>query len=394
MKITDSKIIKAIKKGVKINLEDKDAEFAELKNMGYISENKCEKKHISDIINSTEILTITLFLTNQCNFRCIYCYEKHDNSKLNYKTYDTLMKFIKHELNIKEIKKVRINLFGGEPLLEYESVIEFLKKINMLKAEFNKLEVSIGITTNGYLLTKEKCIQLSEYNLTDIQITIDGFRDNHNKKRPTINAEATWDVIMSNIDDIIESNVPVKIILRTNFDRYTLSKEKNFILYCKRRFFGKIVMHFEAIKDWGAECSIDYINHADEEYEVLDLIRFCRLNKIATIYDDVLAIGFYACQHNMKNSYIFNTELKVLKCTVELSLSENYVGVLNEKGLIEYNENINLWKNIEDNCKSCKLLPQCMQCKCPARYIKNKKFRCRPDIEVVKFEKYLKACYL
>ena len=64
---------------------------------------------------------LTLVLTHQCNLRCTYCYEKHkDNKKMTFKTAcDILTK----EMNIEDgSKNVEIDLFGGEPLLEFDLI--------------------------------------------------------------------------------------------------------------------------------------------------------------------------------------------------------------------------------------------------------------------------------
>ena len=84
-----------------------------------------------------ELLTIP-FVTKQCNFRCVYCYEVHDSESMQSETYDKLYKNIEQLLETGGYKRVTVSYFGGEPLLEYEQICAFSQKVKKL-AEKKKL---------------------------------------------------------------------------------------------------------------------------------------------------------------------------------------------------------------------------------------------------------------
>ena len=83
----------------------------------------------------------TISLTNKCNLRCSYCYERHLNT-----TYGSITPEIMHRITdfINERSDAHtVYLFGGEPLL-YKDEVQFFCE-NVKAARF-------VITTNGTLL--------------------------------------------------------------------------------------------------------------------------------------------------------------------------------------------------------------------------------------------------
>ena len=178
------------------NLKDcKNTNLETLNTLGIIIDH-CSDEVCKDPTSDT--LTVTLIVTQQCNFRCSYCYEKFKNLKLSDNSYRSIFTFIKKQMESNEFKNVRINLFGGEPLLVYNDIISFLESLNAyLKTK--KINFSIGMTTNGYLLDIEKYKTLVDLGLTDVQVTLDGFSKTHNKTRHLANREGTWNVIIQNL---------------------------------------------------------------------------------------------------------------------------------------------------------------------------------------------------
>lgn len=83
----------------------------------------------------------TISLTNKCNLRCSYCYERHLNTHYGNITHE-IMHRVKDFINQRSDAGT-VYLFGGEPLLYREEVRYFCEN---LKAR------QFVITTNGTLL--------------------------------------------------------------------------------------------------------------------------------------------------------------------------------------------------------------------------------------------------
>lgn len=92
----------------------------------------------------------SIWVTSTCNMKCKYCYVEEMKDKQNFPIASVyrLMDFICNTYNNQRIK---INFFGGEPLLN-------LKLIKLIVSEIEKheeFEVSYYMTTNGLLLDDE-----------------------------------------------------------------------------------------------------------------------------------------------------------------------------------------------------------------------------------------------
>ncbi len=63
----------------------------------------------------SQALSIMLITTRQCNLRCVYCYEKHENLAMSLYVYNSIALYIEKSLMEKKYTSVNITLFGGEP---------------------------------------------------------------------------------------------------------------------------------------------------------------------------------------------------------------------------------------------------------------------------------------
>lgn len=146
--------------------------------------------------NENDTLSIIIFATEQCNFRCKYCYENFKHKSMDKNQYSTIYKFINEKLKNASFKFLLLNWFGGEPLLESNNIIAFNQKIRKV-AEQNKVDFISTITTNGYFLNPEIFNALYNSGSRKFQITIDG--SFHNSLRPLINGDPTKETIIENI---------------------------------------------------------------------------------------------------------------------------------------------------------------------------------------------------
>ncbi len=126
---------------------------------------------------------LELLITDRCNLRCRHCYIGETEQQ---------------ELPLEKIKKVlqefeaiqglRLLISGGEPLLhsEFEGLNDFLKDYPLRKI----------LLTNGLLLTEKR---LSNLNVEEIQISIDGLQKGHEALRGRGTFQKTVDALKRTI---------------------------------------------------------------------------------------------------------------------------------------------------------------------------------------------------
>lgn len=160
--------------------------------------------------NNGNIYILTINPTLDCNFRCWYCYENHvSRSKIEPETLDKIKKLI-HNIVGKQttLEHFQLNFFGGEPLLQYNTVIDIITYAEEVCHSFGK-KISIAFTTNGYLLNAERVQVLSEHCVNSMQITLDGNRETHNKVRFSSVRLGSYDKILENIKLLLRKNIDV-----------------------------------------------------------------------------------------------------------------------------------------------------------------------------------------
>ena len=142
------------------------------------------------MINHLFINNIFIYISENCNLKCDYCYFK--DKKGRTLDFDIVKKFIDFLYdNLSSDPKTFI-ISGGEPLLCWS----LLKKvISHIRKKHDG--VSINIQTNGLLLDKSKIYFLRENNI-NLEIGIDGVFDTvHRHRKGT--TQPLFDNLISNI---------------------------------------------------------------------------------------------------------------------------------------------------------------------------------------------------
>ncbi|MEI0446633.1 4Fe-4S cluster-binding domain-containing protein [Brachyspira intermedia] len=137
----------------------------------------------NDILDSkteSPFFTLMLVPSEKCNLHCKYCYETNKDYKLMdisfaKKTIENAFK------NLKDNLKLKIEIRGGEPFLEFE----WIKTIfEWVKSNYKKDRYFFYIVTNGTCFTKEiKKFLLSNKEEFFIALSLDGNENTHNSNR-------------------------------------------------------------------------------------------------------------------------------------------------------------------------------------------------------------------
>lgn len=181
-----------------------DEQIDELKTLEYL-ENKAWYQE--------KIYRLTIFATNTCNFRCSYCTQEHETSNLGDDVISKIYGVI--EALSQKYEVLQITWFGGEPLLMYSKIKEIIEKAIKI-CEAKGCELVNNFVTNGYLLNEVRIEELRRLHTETMQITVDSCPEIHNKQRPLINGNGTYQEILNNIKLALASQI--NVVLRINID--------------------------------------------------------------------------------------------------------------------------------------------------------------------------------
>ena len=185
--------------------ENAEKEFLEFRECGYLEDfypEVIEDGRIDSLpyYLNNKLEQLTLQVTQGCNFRCSYCSysqenslnRKHSAKHMSYETAKQAVDFFAERT--KDSGHLNISFYGGEPLLEYDLIIQIIKYI---QTRLEGREVSYNITTNATLLTPPKLDTLLKNNV-NVLVSFDGNRENHNRGRKFAkNGYGTFDAVMA-----------------------------------------------------------------------------------------------------------------------------------------------------------------------------------------------------
>lgn len=337
--------------------------------------------------HNEEELGLIVLTTRNCNFECIYCYESHNTSRIDYATANNLFEAVKdyhrqHPL----LKKISVEWFGGEPLLE-KKIIYYLSDELIRYCESNSISYSASITSNGFLLDSETQKNLLDRNVSVFQITVDGPKDIHDRNRPMKNGSGTWDTIIKNLEDLKALDRHFNVRLRTNYSFDTFLRADEYLNDMKARFNDpRFRFHFMRINPpEGKDLEIETID-TELDRSVIGL-NFDIFND-HDLELDVYLLNFSpcggVCYARRGNVFAIDTDGSILKCTEYLDHPNNRIGTISEGFFTIYPEKNARWIQpdprilAEKGCYDCLDFPSCCAGICPAAWAINNNLRCNP----------------
>lgn len=349
------------------------------------------KAHKSAIENSDK-LHLTLFITDECNFNCYYCFvDKSKRKYMDEATWDKVKLFI--EKRVCGYKGLSISWFGGEPL---ERKIELCKYSNQLRDLCWEKGISYyaKIVTNGYDLTKDIFQELYFAGINSFQITFDGYQTYHDTIRVHERYGKTFDRIITNLKEIKKLEYEdIGVLIRCNMVNDVDNEIEKFIkLYQKE---------FEKDKRFGLQVKpiVNYGSNIKSELLLTYINKISMLSGLASKYevlDSVLIDKFYPrriwCSTLNPHAFVVAPDGKVFTCDSTVNNQEYYYGVITHDGAFEENPKFDksyFEQKQGEACLQCKKFPICFGT-CQYIYHKVKKHACAlSDKDIQVFLQYI-----
>jgi len=260
----------------------------------------------------------------------------------------------------KRVNILNLTWYGGEPLLKFDSIERLLPEI----VENTHIKLGLhSMTTNGYLLDEKKSIFFKKYPLTSIQITIDGNKENHDKRRTLIPNIPTYDRIVENIDRFNYYNPDTYVTIRTNLDNSNVDSFPDILKEFNNRWWDqgkKVVVYPAFVRDYSESCKSN----------CLLINRIQKMDFFVNLYKKHnLDVGFYpehctgGCGATVLNYYVVGPEGELYKCWNDLGVKDAIIGYLNKDEIVNYEllTRYMAGPTMMDSqeCVDCKLFPIC-----------------------------------
>lgn len=318
-------------------------------------------------------LDLILLTSEECNFRCVYCYETFPRGTMEPWVRQAVIKLV--ENRISNVNGMNISYFGGEPMLGLEAIREIAPMILKL-AEEHGVNYSSGMTTNGYLLTPDVFKELLSWKILGYQITLDGVAEDHDAHRVLKGGGPTFSTIMENLRAMKSLPDEFRVSLRVNFDQANLPRMPEFLetindLRKDKRF----MLRFYPVGKWGGPnddtletCGLS----SEQQRQQLDVMASeAGFNAESRMPYLMPTSANSVCYAARPYNFIVGADGKLMKCTIVLDTKDyNVVGSITEDGRTELDvDRFARWvaPYFEDDavCKKCFYVPVCQGSSCP-----------------------------
>jgi len=304
-------------------------------------------------------LQLILLPTEQCNFRCTYCYEDFAIGKMP----ESVVAGVKHLIDRRapELTHLQLSWFGGEPMLARSIMEDIARHALSAEARNPNLTYQSDATTNGFLLDGNTAEALSALHIRAYQVSLDGPSDLHDRTRVKVDGSGSFERIWQNLLSIKASRADVSILLRVHLTPDNLPAMPDFLAVVRDTFLkdSRFSIFLKRVVKLGGpnDDSMGVIDPDDAQIASLkDLILGAadrdRGNEDSGINGDdwtssgpdPLFVPEDVCYAARANSLLIGADGRIGKCTVGLSDPANVIGHLLSDGSLQIdNDLLRLW---------------------------------------------------
>ncbi len=165
------------------------------------------KKQMDDFKErDTYVKALCLHVAHDCNLACRYCFAREGSYEgerslmsleVGKKALDFLVENSGSRINLE------VDFFGGEPLMNFETVKSLVAYGRSIEKEKRK-NFRFTLTTNGVLLNEES-IDFLNKEMDNVVLSIDGRKEINDIMRPCKNGESSYHLILSKIKKMADS---------------------------------------------------------------------------------------------------------------------------------------------------------------------------------------------
>ena len=322
----------------------------------------------------SDVLELILLASEDCNFRCTYCYEHFKRGTMQPHVREGIKHLVNNRLNT--LRQLKVSWFGGEPLYGMKTIEDLAPFFARVAADHD-LKFASHMTTNAYLLSENVVDRLFLWGINDFQVTVDGMPEDHDSHRPTRDGRGTFQTIFDNLLAMKQRTEDFTVVIRVNFDRKNSGRLEEFLELVQKTFQNddRFMLSFHAVGKWAdgpndAELITCGLEKNDVRKRLCAIARTLGL-KITGENGPHGGTGSKVCYAARPYNFIIGASGKLMKCTIDLDKSDhNVVGQLLPNGELELNDDkMALWTEPafqrDTGCQICHMLPACQGVNCP-----------------------------
>ena len=167
------------------------------------------------------IKALCLHVAHTCNLNCAYCFASQGkyhgeravmSPEVGKRALDFLIE------NSGSRHNLEVDFFGGEPLMNFDTVKELVAYARMREQETGK-HFRFTLTTNGVLID-DGVIDFANREMSNVVLSLDGRREIHDRFRVDYAGKGSWDRIVPKFQRLVEARGGKNYYMRGTFTHW------------------------------------------------------------------------------------------------------------------------------------------------------------------------------
>ncbi len=290
------------------------------------------KERVLDFKNQkTVVKALCLHIAHDCNLSCKYCFAEEGmyhgkkaelmSPEVGKKALDFLV------ANSGDRRNLEVDFFGGEPLLNFETVKEIVRYGRNIEKK-NKKKFRFTLTTNG-VLVNDDVIEFANKEMDNVVLSIDGRKEINDKMRPfRKEGVSTYDIILPKLKKFADSRNQDRYYVRGTFTRENLDFSKDVIHLADQGFKQISVEPVVAKETDSYALKKEDLPKLFEEYENLaaEMIKRDGTDKEFNFFHFMIDLSGGPCVYKRLSGCGSGTEYLAVTPTGELYPCHQFVG--------------------------------------------------------------------
>ena len=194
-------------------------DIAELEKAGKLfSTDPYEELAVNYKNNSKVVKALCLHIAHTCNLNCSYCFA----SQGKYQGQRALMSFEVGKqafdyliANSGSRRNLEVDFFGGEPLMNFDTVKKLVEYARSVEKEHNK-NFRFTLTTNGMLIDDD-VIEFANKEMSNVVLSLDGRQSVHDHFRVDYQGKGSYEQIVPKFKKLVEARGHKDYYMRGTF---------------------------------------------------------------------------------------------------------------------------------------------------------------------------------
>lgn len=337
-------------------------------------------------------IVLTLTTTMDCNLGCYYCYEERSGDRLEINKVEQVVD-LAHGLLVSSGKdSLHVDWYGGEPLMNLEFLEPASVALQDLCTQLN-VAYSASVISNGTCWPAGIEEFVRRHKIRQVQISFDGMRANHDKRRRYRKGYAdprkpsSFDEAVRLVDELVRH---VRVDLRLNIDRGNQNDVIPFLVFARARgwFSGRHRVIFQPARVSSYTEHSAFMRKVElsiEEYERIRAMVREEAQKNISVEEAEVPDKFpyprtSVCAALARDSVVVGADANLYRCGLQVGEVSRSVGRIKGRNSTLFPILSNTqrgsdeawWKNFDPTvlptCSRCSFLPVCWG-GCPKKHL-------------------------